>query len=187
MVNNESAGILRMFDTAFEHLLPSDIRLYPKNLAAEIDALNPRIYEFLNNGVYKSGFASTQQAYDEAVEGVFGMLDELEMMLSGHFVFGEHLTDTDIRLFVTLIRFDAAYYGLLRPTTNRSEIILVYLNIWNEFSIFRVYETRSTLTKAFYYPAVAACSDERALWPQSTRCLQLIPVRWPCCYRQQSR
>ncbi len=120
MVNNESADILRMFDTAFEHLVPSDIRLYPKNLATEIDALNPRIYEFLNNGVYKSGFASTQQAYDEAVEGVFGMLDELETMLSGDFVFGEHLTDTDIRLFVTLIRFDAAYYGLFK--TNHKQI-----------------------------------------------------------------
>ncbi|EPX85228.1 glutathione S-transferase family protein [Salipiger mucosus] len=117
MVNNESADILRMFDTAFEEIAPSNIRLYPTDLAEEIDALNPRIYDKLNNGVYKAGFASSQDAYDEAVEGVFEMLDELEARLEGDFLFGERLTETDIRTFVTLIRFDAAYHGLFK--TNR--------------------------------------------------------------------
>ncbi len=121
MVNNESADILRMFDTAFEALLPSDLRLYPKHLAAEIDALNPRIYDLLNNGVYKAGFASSQEAYDEAVNGVFAMLDELEDRLSGDFLFGDQMTETDIRLFVTLIRFDAAYHGVFK--TNRRQIL----------------------------------------------------------------
>lgn len=120
MVNNESADILRMFDTAFEHLVPSDLRLYPEDLAAAIDALNPRIYDQLNNGVYKAGFASSQLAYDEAVEGVFGMLDDLEDRLTGDYLFGDRLTETDIRTFVTLIRFDAAYHGLFK--TNRRRI-----------------------------------------------------------------
>jgi len=120
MVNNESADILRMFDTAFEHLVRSDLRLYPEDLAAEIDALNPRLYDKLNNGVYKAGFASSQGAYDEAVDGVFGMLDELEERLEGDYLFGDRLTETDIRAFVTLIRFDAAYHGLFK--TNRRQI-----------------------------------------------------------------
>lgn len=120
MVNNESADILRMFDTAFEGLAPSDLRLYPADLAEEIDALNARIYDRLNNGVYKAGFASTQAAYDEAVAGVFGMLDELEARLDGDYLFGDRLTEIDIRTFVTLIRFDAAYHGLFK--TNLRQI-----------------------------------------------------------------
>lgn len=120
MVNNESADILRMFDTAFEHLVPSDLRLYPADLAAEIDALNPRLYDLLNNGVYKAGFASSQPAYEEALEGVFTMLDELEGRLTGDYLFGDRLTESDIRAFVTLIRFDAAYHGLFK--TNRRSI-----------------------------------------------------------------
>ncbi|MDF1801894.1 glutathione S-transferase family protein [Thalassovita sp.] len=120
MVNNESADILRMLDTAFEGLVPSDVRLYPDDLAPQIDALNPQIYDRLNNGVYKAGFASSQGAYDEAVEGVFDTLDTLETRLDGDFLFGDRLTETDIRLFVTLIRFDAAYHGLFK--TNLRQI-----------------------------------------------------------------
>ncbi len=120
MVNNESADILRMFDTAFEGLAPETPRLYPADLVAGIDALNPRLYEKLNNGVYRAGFAQTQLAYDEAVAGVFEMLDELEDRLTGDFLFGDRLTETDIRAFVTLIRFDAAYHGLFK--TNLRQI-----------------------------------------------------------------
>ncbi|MDD9728786.1 glutathione S-transferase family protein [Mameliella sp. AT18] len=120
MVNNESADILRMFDTAFEGLVPSDLRLYPQDLAAEIEALNPVIYDRLNNGVYKAGFASSQEAYDEAVAGVFDTLDMLEDRLTGDYLFGDRLTETDIRAFVTLIRFDAAYHGLFK--TNLRQI-----------------------------------------------------------------
>ncbi|MCC0015222.1 MAG: glutathione S-transferase family protein [Rhodobiaceae bacterium] len=120
MVNNESADIVRMFDTAFEGIAPSGLRLYPADLASEIDDLNARIYDKLNNGVYKAGFASSQQAYDEAVEAVFEMLDELEERLVGDFLFADRFTESDIRLFVTLIRFDAAYHGIFK--TNRRQI-----------------------------------------------------------------
>ncbi|WP_425071095.1 glutathione S-transferase family protein [Sagittula sp. S175] len=119
-VNNESADIVRMFDTAFDGIVPPTPRLYPDTLADKIDALNPRIYDQLNNGVYKAGFASSQQAYDEAVSGVFDMLDELEDTMDGPFVFGPQVTETDIRLFVTLIRFDAAYHGIFK--CNRAQI-----------------------------------------------------------------
>ena len=96
MVNNESADILRMFDTAFERLVPSDLRLYPTDLAAEIDALNPVIYDKLNNGVYKAGFAGSQEAYDEAVAGVFDTLDMLEDRLTGDYLFGDRLTEINL-------------------------------------------------------------------------------------------
>lgn len=120
LVNNESADIVRMFDTAFDGIVPPTPRLYPDSLADKIDALNPRIYDQLNNGVYNAGFASSQQAYDEAVSGVFDMLDELEDTMDGPFVFGPQVTETDIRLFVTLIRFDAAYHGIFK--CNRAQI-----------------------------------------------------------------
>ncbi|GAA6148941.1 glutathione S-transferase family protein [Pseudooceanicola nitratireducens] len=120
IVNNESADILRMLDTAFEHLVPSDLRLYPSDLGPEIDALNADVYQSFNNGVYKAGFATTQEAYDEAVTGVFDTLARLEDRLTGDYLFGGRLTETDIRTFVTLIRFDAAYHGIFK--TNRQQI-----------------------------------------------------------------
>lgn len=121
MVNNESADILRMLDTAFEHLVPSNIRLYPQEFASEIDTLNTRIYDTLNNGVYKAGFTQYQDSYEEAVKGVFDTLDELEERLDGQdYIVGNSLTETDIRTFVTLIRFDAVYYGLFK--TNLKQI-----------------------------------------------------------------
>lgn len=120
VVSNESADIVRMFNTAFEGLVPGTPDLYPADLAVRIDALNAEVYDSLNNGVYKAGFASTQTAYDEAVAGVFATLDRLEDGLTGEFLLGERFTEADIRLFVTLIRFDAAYHGLFK--TNRRQI-----------------------------------------------------------------
>lgn len=120
MVNNESADILRMLDTAFEHIVPSELRLYPSEIGKEIDTLNAVIYDQLNNGVYKSGFASSQEAYDEALEGVFSTLDMLEERLKQNYLLGDYLTETDIRTFVTLIRFDAAYHGIFK--CNRRQI-----------------------------------------------------------------
>ena len=119
IVSNESADILRMFNTAFADQVPETVDLYPEDLRLQIDAWNPDIYDQLNNGVYKAGFASTQLAYDEAVAGVFAMLDRLEGALQGPFLFGDRVTETDIRLFVTLIRFDAAYHGLFKTNLRR--------------------------------------------------------------------
>ncbi|MEL6978672.1 MAG: glutathione S-transferase family protein [Pseudomonadota bacterium] len=116
IVNNESADILRMLNTAFNAYGDASLDLYPSDLAAEIDALNADLYETLNNGVYKAGFASSQAAYDEATRGVFAALDGLETRLADgrRFLFGERLTESDIRLFVTLVRFDPAYHGLFK-------------------------------------------------------------------------
>ncbi|OCC03425.1 glutathione-dependent reductase [Labrys sp. WJW] len=121
IVNNESADILRMLNDGFGALAHNDIDLYPADLRAEIDALNEAIYPSLNNGVYRAGFATTQEAYDAAFWGIFAMLDRLEQRLAagGPFLFGARLTEADIRLFVTLVRFDAAYHGLFKCNLRR--------------------------------------------------------------------
>ena len=120
IVNNESADILRMFNSGFGSLALNDIDLYPQQLRPAIDALNDAIYPKLNNGVYRCGFASTQEAYEEAYHGVFDMLDQLEERLaSGPYLFGDELNEADVRLFVTLVRFDAAYYGLFKANQRR--------------------------------------------------------------------
>ena len=120
IVNNESADIVRMLDTAFEGMVPSDLRLYPQDLAAEIDALNARLYDQLNNGVYKAGFATTQEAYEEAVGPLFETLDWLEERLDGRrFLTGDAVTEADWRLFTTLIRFDAVYVGHFKCNIRR--------------------------------------------------------------------
>ena len=124
IVNNESADIVRMFNSAFAGQTQSCIDLYPPDLRGSIDALNERIYPTLNNGVYRAGFATTQIAYEEAFRDVFAMLDELEARFSDNpdgdsFLFGARLTESDIRLFVTLVRFDAAYFGLFKCNLRR--------------------------------------------------------------------
>jgi putative glutathione S-transferase len=121
IVNNESADILRMLNSGFGDLARSDIDLYPADLAPQIDALNARVYPRLNNGVYRAGFATTQGAYDEAFGEVFGMLEDLEARLAagGPFLTGGRLTEADVRLFVTLVRFDAAYHGLFKCNLRR--------------------------------------------------------------------
>jgi len=121
IVNNESADILRMLNSGFGDLADNEIDLYPEDLRDAIDALNDHIYPRLNNGVYRTGFATTQLAYEEAFADVFATLQELETRLAsgGPFLFGDRLTETDVRLFVTLVRFDAAYYGLFKCNLRR--------------------------------------------------------------------
>ncbi|MDW7747515.1 glutathione S-transferase family protein [Halomonas sp.] len=120
IVNNESADILRMLNSAFAGIVDQGPDLYPADLAAEIEALNAYLYTDLNNGVYQAGFASSQAAYEEAYRKVFAALDEMESRLADGrpYLFGERLTETDLRLFVTLVRFDAAYHGLFKCNRN---------------------------------------------------------------------
>ena len=120
IVNNESADLLRMFNSGFGALADDAVDLYPEALGTEIDALNDAIYPALNNGVYRAGFATTQEAYEEAFRGVFAMLDELERRLdAGSYLVGSRLTETDVRAFVTLARFDAAYHGQFKCNLRR--------------------------------------------------------------------
>jgi putative glutathione S-transferase len=120
IVNNESADIVRMLDSGFGTLADERFQLYPEPLRDAIDALNERLYPMLNNGVYRAGFASSQEAYEEAFRDVFAMLDELEQKLEGRrFLFDDSVTETDIRLFVTLVRFDAAYHGVFKCNLRR--------------------------------------------------------------------
>lgn len=121
IVNNESAEILRMMNSAFGDLADPTFDLYPADLREEIDALNARIYPSLNNGVYRAGFATTQVAYEEAFHQVFAMLGELEVHLGDGrpFLLGDRVTEADVRLFVTLVRFDVAYHGLFKCNLRR--------------------------------------------------------------------
>src|SRR5471032_2036956 len=121
IVNNESADIVRMLNSAFGALAGSALDLYPEDLRADIDALNAEIYPRLNNGVYRAGFATTQGAYEEAFAEIFAMLDVLEARLgeTGPYLLGERLTEADVRLLVTLVRFDAAYHGLFKCNLRR--------------------------------------------------------------------
>jgi glutathionyl-hydroquinone reductase len=120
IVNNESADLLRMFNSGFGALADASIDLYPEDLKDRIDALNAEVYEQLNNGVYRAGFATTQLAYDEAFAGVFATLDALERRLGpGPYLMGDRLTEADIRVFVTLARFDVAYHGQFKCNLRR--------------------------------------------------------------------
>ncbi|MGG7553743.1 glutathione S-transferase family protein [Pseudomonas sp. ES3] len=129
IVSNESAEIIRMFNSAFDDLTGNDLDFYPAPLRNEIDALNERIYPAVNNGVYRAGFATSQQAYEEAFDELFAELDRLEQLLGANrYLTGEYLTETDIRLFTTLIRFDAVYHGHFKCNLRR---IADYPNLSN--------------------------------------------------------
>ena len=120
IVNNESSEIIRMFNSAFDHLTGNDLDFYPPHLRSEIDALNERIYPAVNNGVYRAGFATSQKAYEQAFDEVFAELDHLEGLLDERrYLAGEYLTEADIRLFTTLIRFDAVYHGHFKCNLRR--------------------------------------------------------------------
>lgn len=110
IVNNESSELMRMLDSEFDAFSETGIDLYPEALREDIDAINPFVYERINNGVYEAGFATSQQAYEEAFDKLFTALNELEERLQGRrFLVGEQLTEADIRLFTTLLRFDPVY------------------------------------------------------------------------------
>lgn len=120
IVNNESSDIIRMFNTAFDGIGAKAADYYPEELRTEIDGLNARIYATVNNGVYRAGFATTQEAYEEAVGPVFETLDWLEDRLSSRrFLAGGEITEADWRLFTTLIRFDPVYFGHFKCNIRR--------------------------------------------------------------------
>ncbi len=128
-VNNESSEIIRMLNSEFNAFATHpEVDLYPEPLRAKIDALNERIYNTVNNGVYRSGFASTQAAYEEAVVELFASLDWLEELLSANrYLTGDQLTEADWRLAMTLFRFDPVYVGHFKTNLRR---IVDYPNLW---------------------------------------------------------
>ncbi len=129
IVSNESADIIRMFNGAFDALGAAEGDYAPSLMRGDIDALNARIYDGLNNGVYKAGFATSQQAYDEAVAGVFDTLEWLESRLDGRrYLCGDTLTEADWRLFTTLLRFDAVYHGHFKCNLHR---LVDYPLLWD--------------------------------------------------------
>jgi putative glutathione S-transferase len=127
IVNNESREIIRMLDTEFEGVAAGPDFL-PENLRTEIDATIDAIYEPINNGVYRSGFATTQEAYEEAVTELFGALDHWEQVLSTRrYLCGDRITEADWCMFPTLVRFDAVYHGHFKCNLRR---IVDYPNLW---------------------------------------------------------
>ncbi|MFW5641931.1 MAG: glutathione S-transferase family protein [Roseicyclus sp.] len=128
IVSNESAEIIRMFNSAFDGITGNSADFFPEKLRPRIDEINARVYSDINNGVYKSGFATTQPAYDEAVRALFDALDWVEGILSrNRYLAGERITEADWRLFTTLVRFDSVYH--LHFKCNRRRIV-DYPNLW---------------------------------------------------------
>jgi putative glutathione S-transferase len=129
IVNNESAEILRMFNSEFQSCATNrDLDLYPENKRKQIDELNDWIYPDINNGVYRCGFATKQTAYSRAFKELFSALDRAEQILaSSHYLTGSELTEADVRLFTTLVRFDAVYVTHFKCNLKR---IVDYPNLW---------------------------------------------------------
>lgn len=120
IVSNESSEIIRMLNSAFDAFTPVKMDYYPEELRSEIDKINKKIYERVNNGVYQCGFATTQKAYVAAFTALFKCLDELELRLGNkRFLFGNRITEADWRLFTTLVRFDAVYYSHFKTNLRR--------------------------------------------------------------------
>lgn len=122
IVNNESSEIIRMFNSEFNEYGDSKLDLYPGILRDEIDSINATVYDNINNGVYKCGFASTQEAYEEAFYKLFNTLDNIEKILGeNRYLVGNQLTEADWRLFTTLLRFDSVYYSHFKCNLRRIE------------------------------------------------------------------
>lgn len=129
IVNNESSEIIRMLNSAFDDYAKSDIDYYPDSLRQDIDTINILVYHDVNNGVYRCGFATTQDAYNRAFDRLFDALEELEARLAlRRYLVGNQITEADWRLFTTLVRFDAVYYSHFK--TNKKRLI-DYSNLWS--------------------------------------------------------
>ncbi len=145
IVNNESSQIIRIFNECFNHITGNEDNYYPKELQYEINTINDLVYENINNGVYRCGFATTQKAYEEGYERLFTALDKIESLLSTkRYLLGNKITEADWRLFTTLIRFDEVYYGHFKCNKKRIED---YPNL----SAYR--------RELYQWPGVAATTD----------------------------
>jgi putative glutathione S-transferase len=128
IVNNESAEIIRMFNSAFSGISDDDRDFYPAHLRDDIDRINADVYDNVNNGVYKAGFATRQRAYEHAYDSLFAALDRLEDRLARQrYLVGDTLTEADWRLFTTLLRFDAVYHGHFKCNRQR---LADFTNLW---------------------------------------------------------
>lgn len=154
IVNNESAEIIRMFNRAFDAWGDDSVDFYPQELRTEIDAINETIYHNVNNGVYRAGFATSQQAYEEAFDALFATLDELESRLSRkRYLVGNRITEADWRLFTTMVRFDPVYYGHFKCNKRR---LVDYPDLWSYTrELYQVRGVAETVNlhhiKAHYY------------------------------------
>ncbi|KAI1102499.1 glutathione S-transferase [Jackrogersella minutella] len=162
IVNNESSEIIRMFYSEFDALIPEQFReankpgggLYPEHLRKDIDELNGWVYDTVNNGVYKCGFAGKQESYDENVYPLFKSLDRLESILSGHgkpFLFGDHITEADVRLYTTIARFDVAYYTVFLCNLKSIRHDYPRLHLW----LRRLYWDKSEVTNGAFHRTTA--------------------------------
>ena len=143
IVNNESSQIIRIFNSAFNNLTGNDDDYYPENMRDQIDEINDDIYHNINNGVYKTGFATTKEAYEETFDALFKSLDNIERILTlKHFLVGNDITEADWRLFTTLMRFDAVYFGHFKCNKKRiSDYPKIYKYLQNLFNIKGIKET----------------------------------------------
>jgi len=154
IVNNESSEIIRMFNSAFNEIGAVEGDYYPQSLHDEINSINAIIYDTINNGVYKAGFATTQGAYEKAVKALFASLDTLEERLSQQrYLTGSAITEADWRLFTTLLRFDAVYVGHFKCNIRR---LVDYPNLWGYLrELYQVPKVAQTVNfqhiKGHYY------------------------------------
>ena len=149
IVNNESSEIIRMLNTEFDEWGDASLDLYPKDLREDIDAINERIYTTVNNGVYRCGFAKSQEAYEEAFHNLFESLDYLDNLLDEHrYLCGERITEADWRLYPTLARFDAAYYGNFKC---------------NKMHIYEYPNLSNYLRELYQWPGIAEITDIPAI------------------------
>lgn len=164
IVNNESSEIIRMFNSAFDKLTGNTNDYYPVALRDDIDEINQRIYNTVNNGVYRAGFASTQAAYESAFTKLFDTLEFLEQHLEQRdWLVGDSITEADIRLFVTLVRFDAVYYSHFKCNLKR---IADYPNLnRHTLSLFELPQVRDTINmpqiKEHYYGSHTSLNPSR--------------------------
>jgi len=177
IVNNESSEIIRMFNSAFDDFANDNVDFYPQALRAEIDAINEPVYTNVNNGVYRCGFAKTQDAYNKAYDSLFTALDELEDKLSKQrYLAGDQITEADWRLFTTLVRFDAVYYNHFKTNKKR---VMDYPNLWGYtrelYQVTGVAETINMDHIKYHYFSSHATINPTAIVPKGPEIDFMLP------------